>query len=240
MHRVLEGIAANGRIASAYLFIGPLSSAKAGEAADFAERLGCRKIDLLKVAPDLPAGRQAGLSIKIEQVREIQRAVRYGPSAGDYQFVIIERADEMTAEAAGAFLKTLEEPPPRVVFILLVEREDRVFPTIHSRCQKVIFGEAFRAWRREPGNGYYEELKAVKRKSVLELLELSARIGKENKEEEGGAGVQKLLYDLAYYAKEELANVKMTRIVLDAVKNLKKKANLKLTLDLMCLKLNEL
>jgi DNA polymerase III gamma/tau subunit len=228
MHRVLLGIARGGRIASAYLFVGPPSSAKAQDAAGFAGQLGCGQIDLLKVAPD-------GASIKIDQVREIQRAVRYGPASSAYQFVIIERADDMTAEAAGAFLKTLEEPPPRVVFVLLVEREDRVFPTIRSRCQKIIFPEGQKSWQPDQEfNSFYEDLRAIKSKSILELFDLSARLEKEKER------IEALVYDLAFFAKEELANAKMTRVVLEAAKNLKKKANLKLTLDLMCLRLKEL
>lgn len=228
MHRVLEGIAKNGRIASAYLFVGPPSSAKAEDAAAFAERLGCAKIDLLKTAPE-------GATFKIEQVRELQRAVRYGPTAGPYLFVIIERADEMTVEAAGAFLKTLEEPPAKVVFILLVEREDRILKTIASRCQKIIFAEETRRWQPKPElRDFYAELEGIKQKSPIELFQLSARLEKEKER------LEDLLYELAYFAKEELGRLAAVRVLLEAVKNLKKKANLKLTLDLMCLKLNEL
>jgi DNA polymerase III delta prime subunit len=227
MHRVLEGIVRNNRAASAYLFVGPPFSSKLEDALAFADSLGCQKIDLARVAP-------SGASIKIDQVREIQRFVRYGPSAGACLCLIVEQADEMTAEAAGAFLKTLEEPPPKVIFILLVEREDRIFPTIVSRCQKIIFGEVFQRWQAKPELAeFYDELKQVKRKSIVELFGLSARFEKEKER------LEELLYELAFCAKEELGNVKLVRVLLAAIKNLKKKANLKLTLDVMCLKLSE-
>lgn len=227
MHRVLEGIVRNQRAASAYLFVGPPAAGKLEDALAFADSLGCQKIDLARVAPD-------GASVKIDQIRDIQRFVRYGPSAGAAMCVIVERADEMTAEAAGAFLKTLEEPPDKVVFILLVEREDRIFPTIVSRCQKIIFGEEFRRWQPKPEFAeFYDELKQAKRKSIVELFGLSARLEKEKER------LEELLYELAFCAKEELGNIALVRVLLSAVKNLKKKANLKLTLDVMCLGLSE-
>ncbi|MDD5594587.1 MAG: hypothetical protein PHG97_07620 [Candidatus Margulisbacteria bacterium] len=227
MHRVLEGIVRNNRVASAYLFVGPPFSSKLDDALAFTEHLGCKKIDLLRVVP-------SGASLKIEQVREIQRFVRYGPSAGEHMCVLVERSDEMTAEAAGAFLKILEEPPPGVIFILLVEREDRIFPTIVSRCQKIIFGEEFRRWQPDPElAGFYDDLRSIKRKSVLELFDLSGRLGKEKER------LEALLYELAFCAREEMGNAALVRVLLDAIKNLKKKSNLKLTLDVMCLRLNE-
>jgi hypothetical protein len=228
MHRVLEGIVRNHRAASAYLFVGPPVSGKLEDALAFAASLGCQpKFDLTRVAP-------AGASIKIEQVRELQRVVRYGPSAGAVQCVIVEQADTMTAEAAGAFLKTLEEPPEKVIFILLVEREDRIFPTIASRCQKVIFGEQYKPWQARPELAeFYDALKSVKRFSILESFGLSARLEKEKER------LEELLYELAFCAREELGSVALVRVLLEGIKNLKRKANLKLTLDVMCLKLSE-
>ena len=227
MHRVLEGIVRNQRAASAYLFVGPPASGKLEDALAFADSLGCQKIDLLRVVPD-------GASVKIDQIRDISRFVRYGPSAGACLCVIVEQADTMTAEAAGAFLKTLEEPPDKVVFILLVEREDRIFPTIVSRCQKIIFGEQYRPWQAKPELAeFYEALRSVKRLSLLELFGLSARLEKEKER------LEELLYELAFCAREELTDAALVRVILEAARNLKKKANLKLTLDVMCLRLNE-
>ncbi|MBI5078811.1 AAA family ATPase, partial [Candidatus Saganbacteria bacterium] len=134
VHRVLEGIVRNKRVASAYLFAGPPGSGKLEAALDFSNRLGCKKVDCIRVAPE-------GASLKIEQVWELKQVTRYGPSDGEHLLVVVEEADAMTGEAAAAFLKTLEEPAPGVVFILLVERDDRLPATIASRCQKIIFEE---------------------------------------------------------------------------------------------------
>jgi DNA polymerase III gamma/tau subunit len=225
VHPVLEGIIKRKRLASAYLFFGPLNSRKSEEALAFADRLLCQKTDCLKVSPD-------GSSIKIEQVRGITQMVRFGPHQSDYLVVIVEGADAMTPEAAAAFLKTLEEPPPRVIFILLVERLERIPATIVSRCQKIIFGEGEFSW--QPGTEYapfYDDLKNIRRKSILELFELSSRLNRKD--------VETLLYDLVFYARQELGNLKLVRVLLDSIKDLKKKANLKITLDVLCLKLSE-
>jgi len=236
VQRVLERIK---QVASAYIFMGPPDSAKLEDARAFALKLGCAKIDLIEVVPD-------GATLKIDQVREVQQQVRYGPSAGTYQFVIVREADKLTPDAAAAFLKTLEEPPPGVIFILLVEREDRLPATIASRCQRIVFGEIVKKWEpREEYAEYYKALKSARKMGILELLELSLRIGKEKdkeKDEEKGSGVEgveALLYDLAFFARAELNDVKIVRALLDGIKNLKKRANVKLALDNMCLQLGE-
>lgn len=227
MHRVLEGIIKSQRVASAFLFLGPPDSDKAEDAKAFADVLGCGRFDRVWVEP-------SGASLKIEQIRDLQGRNRFGPSESEYLLAVIDRADKMTADAAGAFLKTLEEPPPRVVFVLLVEREDRLPATIASRCQKIVFGEKFKRWEPNPEfAAFYEELKSVRSKSVIELFELSSRLEKEKER------IEELLYDLALFAKEKIGNLGMVRILLEAVKNVKKRANLKLTLDNLCLKIGE-
>lgn len=230
MHRVLEGIIRSKRIASAYLFVGPPGSGKTEAAEAFANCLGGKKFDKIKVKSE-------GASIKIEQIRELQQLVRYGPSASDYLVAVVEEADKMTDEAVGAFLKTLEEPPSRVVFVLTVEREERLPETIISRCQKVIFGEGQKEWQPRPEfDSFYSDLKGIRKKSILELLEFSARLSRFAGEKEKER-IEELLYDLIFYARCELGNLKLVRILLEAVKNLKRKANLKLALEVACLKM---
>jgi DNA polymerase III delta prime subunit len=230
VQRVLERIK---QVASGYLFVGPPDSAKLEDARAFAQKLGCAKIDLVEVVPD-------GATLKIDQVREVQQRVRYGPSAGPYQFVIVREADKLTPDAAAAFLKTLEEPPPKVIFILLVEREDRLPATIASRCQRILFGEVPKKWEpRMEFTEYYKALKSARKMSVLELLDLATGMGREKTEEEGVGGIENLLYDLAFYARQELNDIKLVRALLDGIKNLKKRANVKLALDNMCLQLGE-
>ncbi|MDD5382574.1 MAG: hypothetical protein PHH60_02850 [Candidatus Margulisbacteria bacterium] len=223
--KILEGIAQSGRVAGAYLFVGPPESGKKAAADFFAGMLQCARQDKFLVAP-------SGASLKIDQVRELQSWVRFGPAAGPYLMVVVEGADTLTAEAAAAFLKTLEEPVPGVVFILLAEREDKLPATILSRCQKVIFEDKLIAWRPSPElNPFYEEIKKAGGRGPLELLGLSARLEKEKER------LEDLLYDLAYFARYELADSRLARIILDTLRYIKRKANLKLALDVMCLKL---
>jgi DNA polymerase-3 subunit delta' len=151
----LKRIIANHRIASAYLFtgvqgIGKTTAAKAfalslncidpieGDACTLCE--SCKRIidgnhpDLLVLEPD-----KEGKVIGIDKIREIERGVAFSPMLGGYRVIIVDPAEKMTNEAANAFLKTLEEPPARNVFILNVRDPGELFPTIVSRCQRVPF-----------------------------------------------------------------------------------------------------
>jgi DNA polymerase-3 subunit delta' len=86
--------------------------------------------------PRTGAGRK---DISIHQIREIERAVGLHPYEGRCRVIIIDPADAMNEAAQNAFLKSLEEPPPAVVFVLVTARADALRPTIRSRCQRVDF-----------------------------------------------------------------------------------------------------
>ncbi|MFH1347650.1 MAG: hypothetical protein ABIH22_03065, partial [Candidatus Margulisiibacteriota bacterium] len=81
--KILEGIAKSGRVCGAYLFLGPPGTEKKETAEEFVSLLECAKQDRFIVAP-------SGTSIKIDQIRELQTWVRYGPSAGKYLVTIVE------------------------------------------------------------------------------------------------------------------------------------------------------
>ena len=75
-----------------------------------------------------------------DQMREaVMPAMRYAPAEGRYNVALLTDADEMPPAAANPFLKLLEEPPPKTLFILTAERADRILPTILSRCQRLRF-----------------------------------------------------------------------------------------------------
>jgi DNA polymerase-3 subunit delta' len=78
-------------------------------------------------------------SIKIEQVREIIERAAYRPFEGRRRVVIIDEADALVAGAQNALLKTLEEPPPASVFLLITSRPDALLPTVRSRCPRLRF-----------------------------------------------------------------------------------------------------
>jgi len=101
--------------------------------------LACTRIargihpDVLLVEPG-PAG-----SIRIDQVREIIDRAAYRPFEGRRRAVIIDQADAMQSAAQNALLKTLEEPPPSSVFMLITARPDALLPTVVSRCPRLRF-----------------------------------------------------------------------------------------------------
>lgn len=103
----------------------------------------CRSCDLLKTElhPDLTDIKPEGLSqtIKIDQIRSLNEYIVKTAHFRGYRVVIISSADKMNQAASNALLKTLEEPPPQVVFILLTDSPHRISPTIRSRCEKITF-----------------------------------------------------------------------------------------------------
>ncbi len=77
--------------------------------------------------------------IKIDHIKTLQSEIKYGPHERSMLFVIIHRCDQMTTEAANAFLKTLEDPPDQTCFILFSYDRPRLLRTILSRCQSYYF-----------------------------------------------------------------------------------------------------
>lgn len=113
--------------------------APAGEDA-CGECASCRRIargvhaDVLRIEPG-----DTG-AIKIDQIREAIERAAYRPFEGRRRVVIIDRAEQMVANAQDAILKTLEEPPNASTFILVTDTPDTLLPTIRSRCQRLRFG----------------------------------------------------------------------------------------------------
>jgi DNA polymerase-3 subunit delta' len=79
-------------------------------------------------------------SIKLDQVREAIDRAAYRPFEGRRRLVVVDPADELVDVAQEALLKTLEEPPPASVFVLITSRPDVLLPTVRSRCQRLRFG----------------------------------------------------------------------------------------------------
>ena len=75
----------------------------------------------------------------IDQVRELRDMVRYAPAGGRYKVVILDEAHMLTTEASNALLKTLEEPPERVVFVMATTEPENLEETIRSRSQHFHF-----------------------------------------------------------------------------------------------------
>ena len=152
LQRALEG----GRRAHAYLLAGPPQVGKATLARELAQALNCEGADppchectpCRRIAAGIHADVQtvtveaAGdgtvhKDISIDQVREVGRAVSLRAFEGRCRTIIIDPADAMNEAAQNAFLKTLEEPPPDVVFLLVTARPQLLRATVRSRCQRL-------------------------------------------------------------------------------------------------------
>jgi DNA polymerase III subunit delta' len=135
---LFTGIAGVGKTTAALAFcqalncLEPVNGEGCGRCRTCRQLIGGNFPDFLSVEPD-------GQNIKIEQIRELNRAMGFKPVAGSYRMVLLDKAESMTMEAANSFLKTLEEPPAGNVIILKVKEPLDLLPTIVSRCQKIPF-----------------------------------------------------------------------------------------------------
>jgi DNA polymerase-3 subunit delta' len=128
-----------------WLFTGPPGSGRSNAAVAFAAALLCEKggcatcINCTSVIAgshaDIELIRTEGLSIKVDEVRELITRTSWSPSVGNYRVVVIEDADRLTESAANALLKVIEEPGTRTVWLLCAPTLTDVIPTIRSRCR---------------------------------------------------------------------------------------------------------
>jgi DNA polymerase-3 subunit delta' len=108
--------------------------------------------------------------VTIDQMREMVREIQLKPNDAEYKLAIIAGADRLNAAAANSFLKTLEEPPPKSVMILLTTEPGRILETIVSRCLRLNFaGDGVRRWSAEQIEWLagFSALAAAEQKSLL-------------------------------------------------------------------------
>lgn len=141
------------RVAHAYLFEGGRGTGKKDTALLLAKSMFCRRkqdadpcgecSDCRRIDsgnhPDVHLISPEGLSIKISQIRELQKEFAYTGMESSKKMYVIEHADRMTNQAANSLLKFLEEPGKSTVAILLTEQVQQMLPTILSRCQVLSF-----------------------------------------------------------------------------------------------------
>ncbi len=148
----LRNAITSNRLHHAYLFSGPRGVGKTTTARILAKAINClHPIDnnpdnTCELCTEITEGRSVhvfeidGASNRgIEEIRSLREAVRYGPAKGKYKVYIIDEVHMLTKEAFNALLKTLEEPPPYIVFIFATTEIHKVPLTILSRCQRFDF-----------------------------------------------------------------------------------------------------
>ena len=141
---LLRRALASDRVAHAYAFVGPSAAGRMTTALAFAaELLGSpsrQHPDLHVIIPTPPESNPRGArAIRINAIRELERLAALKPVAARRKVFVLDEAERMTPDTPQAFLKTLEEPPPATVIILILPRTRAVPATILSRCQVVRF-----------------------------------------------------------------------------------------------------
>ena len=148
----LKNAIATNRVAHAFLFAGPRGVGKTTTARILAKALNCDRgptpapCGTCGACEEIAAGRSvdcleidAASNTQVEKTRDLLETVQYAPTRGRHKVYIIDEAHMLSSSSFNALLKTLEEPPPRVVFILATTEPHRIPATIHSRCQRHDF-----------------------------------------------------------------------------------------------------
>lgn len=150
--RILSNAITQGRIAHAYLFSGPRGVGKTTTARILSKAINCDKgptpepcgvctsckgitdgssVDVMEI--------DGASNNSVDDIRDLREGVKYAPAGGRYKVYIIDEAHMLSGPAFNALLKTLEEPPPHVVFVLATTASRKVPGTVLSRCQHLPF-----------------------------------------------------------------------------------------------------
>ena len=172
------------RIAPAYLFSGPRGTGKTSSARIFAKSLNClryeepnhkpcNKCELCKniiqgIALDV-IEIDAASNTGVDNIREIIERAKFAPTQARWKVYVIDECHMLSTAASNALLKTIEEPPNRVVFILATTNPERVLKTIHSRCQKFDF-------RRINNEEIYKHLIYIANKEGISYQEIAIKL----------------------------------------------------------------
>ena len=149
--KTLKNALATGKIAHAYLFAGPRGTGKTSMAKLFAKALNCEhgvgcQCNECKNCVAITGGfhpdvleLDAASNNGVDEIRDLIDKVKYGTILGRYKVYIIDEVHMLSSGAFNALLKTLEEPPEHVIFILATTEPHKIIPTILSRCQRYDF-----------------------------------------------------------------------------------------------------
>lgn len=158
---ILKNSIGHNRIAHAYLFSGPRGTGKTSVARILAKSVGTEDIDLMEI--------DAASSRGIDEIRALREAVRLVPFKSLYKVYVVDEVHMLTKEAFNALLKTLEEPPKHVIFVLATTEAGKVPDTVISRCQHFIF-------RKVPENIIRQSIMEIAKKEGMKMDEEAAGI----------------------------------------------------------------
>ena len=172
------------KIAPAYLFNGPRGTGKTSSARILAKSLNCLSSDQPTVNPcgtcelcrQITDGNaldiieiDAASNTGVENIREIIERARFSPSQARWKVYVIDECHMLSTAASNALLKTIEEPPARVIFILATTNPERVLTTIQSRCQKFDF-------RRISSDDIFEHLCQIANKESIKFEDQALKL----------------------------------------------------------------
>src|SRR5437763_9431330 len=150
--RTLQNAVAQGKVHHAYLFVGSRGTGKTSMAKILAACLNC-----VRGPTTAPCGTcescvaianatsldviemDAASNNSVDDIRDLREKVAYAPVSGRHKVYILDEAHMLSSQAWNAFLKTLEEPPPRTIFVLATTEAQKVLPTVVDRCHRFDF-----------------------------------------------------------------------------------------------------
>jgi DNA polymerase III subunit gamma/tau len=151
--RTLSNAITRGKVHHAYLFVGSRGTGKTSTAKILAASLNCEQgptitpcgvcescVSIANATSLDVIEMDAASNNSVDDIRDLRERVAYAPLSGRHKVYILDEAHMLSPQAWNAFLKTLEEPPPRTIFVLATTEAQKVLPTVVDRCHRFDFG----------------------------------------------------------------------------------------------------